>query len=261
MRLSRRAIAAVMALSLITCAEPDTAIDPLVIFAAASLRDVATDFGADFETRHGTRIIFNFAGSNTLAQQIQAAPMADIFLSADRHWVDFLDDNDRTVDGSRRAFLGNRLVLIAHLDAGFEFDEPTDLATANFRFLALADPIAVPAGRYAKAALEQFDWDGSDLWSAVSDRVAPALDVRAALHLVETDPQILGIVYRTDVNTSDKIRVLLELREFEASPIAYWATQIKDGKHPEAASRFLDYLTGSSASEIAERHSFTVRPQ
>ncbi len=255
---SLRALAAFMACSLVACGTSDSSANPLVVFAAASLRDVATDLGADFEAADKTEVVFNFAGSNTLAQQIKAAPKADIFLSADQEWVEFLDQNERTVDGSRRDFLGNRFVLIAHRDATFEIDSPLDLATARFRFLALADPVAVPAGRYARASLERLPWNDSNLWEVVSDRVAPARDVRAALALVETDPEILGIVYQTDTTTSDKIRVLVELPEVPTAPIVYCATQITDGRNPEAAHRFLNYLMSPSAGAIAEQHGFTV---
>ena len=226
------------------------------VFAAASLRDVAGELAAEFEDRHPIEVVFNFAGSNTLAQQIVAAPRADVFLSADSQWVDFLDGAGRTFPGSRRDVFSNRLVLIAHRDAVVEIDEPRDLATAEYRFLALADPEAVPAGRYAKASLERVIVDGGSVWDAVSGRVAPTFDVRAALALVESDPEILGIVYRTDVLAAKKVRSLYEFPPLDELPIHYCAVLIAGGGHPQAARAFLDFLQTPAAAAIAERHGF-----
>ncbi len=249
--------ALLIAALLLACGGPAQQPPRLEIFAAASLRDVVSDLAADFERAEAAEVVLNFAGSNTLAQQIDAAPGADLFLSADRDWIDFLDARGRTVAGTRRDVLSNRLVLIAHRDAVADVDELGDLATAEYRFLALADPQAVPAGRYARRVLERSDAaGGGDLWSAVADRVAPALDVRAALALVESDPEIFGIVYRTDARSSSKVRVLHELPELADAPITYCATLIAGGGQPRLAGRFLDFLTSPEAAAIAERHGF-----
>ncbi len=241
---------------LAACGEPPPERPPLVVFAAASLRDVAAEIGRRFERLHPVEVVFNFAGSNTLAQQIDAAPRADVFLSADPQWVEFLDRHRRTVPGTRRDVLANRLVLIAHRDSAVEVRDPRDLATAEYRFLAVADPAAVPAGRYAKAALQARHHDGTDLWTAVADRLAPALDVRAALALVESDPEILGIVYRTDARTSEQVRVLFEFPAAEEAPITYCATLISGGGNPDSGRLFLDFLTRPEARAIAEGHGF-----
>ncbi len=260
-RLNRRAfgfhrqLPALLAAGLVACAGPPG--EPaLTVYAAASLRDMAVDLAAELERRHQVPVVYNFAGSNTLAQQIRAAPGAGVFLSADEEWIDFLEQQGRTVAGSRRAFLANRLVLIARRDAELEIGDLTDLADAQIRFLALADPRAVPAGRYARAAFERIPWREATLWSALENRIAPALDARAALALVESDPEIAGIVYRTDALTSDEVRVLYELPAAPEAPIRYHAVLIAGGEAPEPGRRFLDFLTGPVAREIAERHGF-----
>ena len=258
--------AAILAAGLAACGGPDPGKTPLVVYAAASLRDVAADLGAEFERRHPVRVVYNFAGSNTLAQQIRAAPGADVFLSADQAWVDFLELAGRTVAGTRRAFLGNRLVLIARTDAGLEIGAVADLGSAEIRFLAVADPEAVPAGRYARQALERLpapgprpgvDGAGGSLWHALGDKIAPALDVRAALALVESDPEIAGIVYRTDALRSDRVRVVHELPAADG-PITYAAALVAGGAAPELGRSYLDFLTSASARAIAERHGFSV---
>ncbi len=258
-------ILALLATSLIACGDPSSDRPSLVVYAAASLRDVAVDFATEFEQRRSppaslredtTRVVYNFAGSNTLAQQIRAAPGADVFLSADEEWVDDLEQAGRIVAGSRRVFLSNRLVLVARRDADFRIDNPRDLAVADLRFLALADPRAVPAGRYARAALEGISWNGGSLWSALADRIAPSLDVRAALALVESDPEIAGIVYQTDAMTSDEVRILYELSSDDDVPIRYSAALVAGGESPELGRRFLEYLISPAARAIAERHGF-----
>ena len=231
-----------------------------MVFAAASLHDVATEVAAAFERRFRTPVIFNFAGSNTLAQQIDAAPGADVFLSADRQWVDFLAAERRTVPETRRPVLANSLVVIAHRDSEIRIEDPRDLARAGYRFLALADPQGVPAGRYARGYLERIDLDGSSLWTAVADRVAPAVDVRAALALVESDPEILGIVYQTDALSSPRVRQLYSFPATGDLPITYWAVLVADGAQPDPARRFLDFWSDPEAQGIAERLGFTKVP-
>jgi molybdate transport system substrate-binding protein len=232
---------------------------PVVVFAAASLREVAADLGRDFERRHGAEVVFNFAGSNTLAQQIDAAPRADVFLSADPQWVDFLAASGRTVPGWRRDFLSNRLVLVARRDSDLEIGDPRDLAAADYRFLAVADPDAVPAGRYARAYLERLSAGPADLWTAVAGRLVPTLDVRAALALVESDPEILGVVYETDALTSPKVRLLYRFPTLDDVPITYCAALLAGGENPELGRRFLDFLDSPAGREIAERHGFETR--
>lgn len=246
----------VLALIGVGCAGEGVAPAGPVVFAAASLQDVAGELAAEFERRERTRVQLNFAGSNTLAQQILAAPGADVFLSADRHWVEVLERAGRVAPDSRRALLGNRLVLVAANGASVRIDRPEELAETEFRFLALADPEAVPAGRYAKGALEEIAIGEESLWQAVSARVAPALDVRAALALVASDPQILGIVYRTDVWKSESVRVLHEFPPRGAALVIYYGALLEDGDRPALGRRFLDFVAGPEGRRITERHGF-----
>ncbi len=244
----------------VACEIGDRGRTQVVVFAAASLRDVAGELARELESRQAIEIAFNFAGSNTLAQQIDAAPGADVFLSADENWVEFLERSGRLVPGSRRHLLSNRLVLIAHRDAEIEIDSLADLITEEYRFVAVADPEAVPAGRYARAYLERSAEDGVDLWSAVSDRVVPALDVRAALALVESDPEILGIVYRTDAKSSERVRVAYEFPPIEEVPIAYWGALVAGGAL-EPGTLFLEFLHTPEAATIIARHGFVSIPR
>jgi molybdate transport system substrate-binding protein len=228
----------------------------LVVFVAASLRDVVQEIGTVFAHKQHIDLVYNFAGSNILAQQIKASRSADVFLSANVDWIDFLEKANLIVPGSRRNFLSNRLVVVSRMDAHFQFSNPRELATLNFSFLALADPEAVPAGRYAKAFLESVELDGGSLWQALKDKVAPTADVRAALGLVESDPLLIGVVYRTDVTTSDKIKLLYEVPQTLHPAITYCAVALKDRLNGWLVEEYLDFLSTPQAAAVYKKHGF-----
>ena len=115
----------------------------------------------------------------------------------------------------------------------------------------------MPAGRYARRALEQIAVDGETLWRRVAGRVAPTLDVRAALALVESDPEILGIVYRTDALGSAGVRVLHEFPDRGAARVTYHGALIADGGQPHLGRRFLDFVSGPEGRRVATGHGFT----
>lgn len=228
------------------------------VFAAASLRDALVEVGRTFEQHHGAvRVQFNFAGSNVLAQQIVAAPgAADVFLSADLDWIDFLEREGLALADARRPVVGNRIVVVAHGDARQELERPEDLAALEFRHLVVANPEAVPGGRYARRWLEGVSLEDGTLWDAVADRVAPALDARAALALVESTPDAVGIVYASDVEGTDRVQVIFEPAPGDQPEIVYGAVQIERADAPSQAGAFLDFLSGPEARASFEAHGF-----
>lgn len=233
---------------------------PLIVFAAASLQNVVDDLGRLFAQDQPVELVYNFAGSNTLAQQINAAPAADVFLSANVHWVDFLGQADRLVEGSRRNFVSNRLALISRHDAPFAITDPRQLSKMDFSFFALANPDAVPAGRYAKAFLQSVKVVDHSLWEIVEDRIAPTPDVRAALGLIESDPAIIGIVYRTDAATSSRVTIQYEIPPQLQQPIIYCAAAVKGRYDNILARRFLDFLGSPQAQVVFTTHGFITDP-
>ena len=230
----------------------------VVVFAAASLRDVVRDIGARFAETHQVDLIYNFAGSNTLAQQLRAAPVADVFLSADPDWVDVLERAGLILPESRRNFLSNRLVLISRKDAEFRLSEPGLLPSLSFTFLAMADPEAVPAGRYARTFLQAVETADRSVWEAVKDRIVPTADVRAVLGLTESDPNIIGIVYRTDALRSDRVQVVYEIPLNLHQPIIYCAAALNNRPQPEITAQFLNFLRSPEAVAIYNTHGFVV---
>ncbi len=233
--------------------------DELLIFAAASLKDALVEVGGRFEERAGIEPQFNFAGSNVLALQLEAAGLTAVFLSADEHWMDYLEQKQLVVAGTRRAVLANQLVIIANRDNPLELRLPSDLVSAPFRFLSLANPEAVPAGRYAKSFLENVTVDGQSIWMQLRDRVAPAPDARAALAMVEAQQDVIGIVYKTDAATSDKVRVVLDVAARLTPAISYAAALVGRGGDLNSERAFLDFLGGAEASKVFRDHGFITR--
>lgn len=261
-------IALLVGLASASC-DDTAAEDELVVFAAASLRDVVAQVGERFEESHGARVRFNFAGSNVLAQQLGAGAKADLFLSADERWIDFVEERGCTIPGTRRRYLRNRLVVVARPDSfvfedlgahgGPVLDRSADLATAPYDSLVLADPDAVPAGRYAREWLERVTLDsGRTLWDALASRVVPTADARAAVALVESDPRLVGVVYATDERRSEKVRALFAPED--QPDIVYGAVRVaRAGRASnEAADSLLGFLFGEGARTVYAAHGFAL---
>jgi molybdate transport system substrate-binding protein len=149
-----------------------------------------------FEARTGDKVVVSYGASNALARQIDAGAPADVFISADLEWMDYLDQRHRLAPGTRVVLLRNTLVLIAPKTSSVTLDIAPGVALAaalGDGKLAMANPDSVPAGRYGKAALETLG-----VWPSIERQVARAENVRAALVLVARGEAPLGIVYRTD---------------------------------------------------------------
>jgi molybdate transport system substrate-binding protein len=245
--------AALLCLLLLAPAVPDGgARQEIVVFAAASLADALTEAGKAFEKTGGARIVFNFAGSNDLARQIEAGAPAHVFLSANREQVERLERSGKVRAGQTFAWLGNSLVVVVPRDSDVK-----RLAGAGgllaFDRLSLADPEAVPAGVYAKAWLER-----EKVWPQLASRVVPALDVRAALAAVAAGNVPAGVVYRTDASSSDRVRVVYQVPADATPDLRYWAAPVATKTGGRAAAGFLVFLRGRKAREIFTRHGFTA---
>lgn len=231
---------------------------------AASLGDVIPEVAEAYRktTAIDVQVVFNLAGSGALAQQVVAAPRADLFLSASESWMDQVEQAGKIVPGSRRPFLTNSLVIAAHREFPGRMESPADLASLPFRYLAIGAPESVPAGRYARDWLESVDLPGGgSLWSRLRERISPAPDVRAALAQVEGNRDVLGIVYATDAGSAgNRIRILYEIPPDRPPTIHYVAARITTGHENPAADAFLDFLSSPEAAAIFRRHGFAPYP-
>lgn len=227
----------------------------LHLFAAISMKDVLEEIVRGFDPGAGTRVLSAFAASSALARQIEHGAPADVFVSADEAWMDYLAGRKLIVADSRRVLAGNRLVLVAGarraLEVRIEPGFPLAQLLGNGR-LALADPAHVPAGRYAQAALSSLG-----VWQAVSARLAAAENVRAALNFVARGEAPLGIVYRTDATAEPRVRIAGVFPPASHPPIVYSAAVTAKGTHPERARRLLGHLVSAESARVFARYGFT----
>ena len=227
----------------------------LIVFAAASLKDALDEANAIYQREKGQQTATSYAASSTLAKQIEAAAPADIFISADLDWMDYLAKRNLVKLETRANLLGNRLVLIAPVNSAVQLAiGPNFLLAAalgNGR-LAIADPNSVPAGKYGKAALEALG-----VWSSVADRLAPAENVRATLALVSRGETPLGIVYQTDADSDKGVKIIGAFPENTHPPIIYPIAVVASSTNP-ATVDYLVYLKSPVARGIFEKNGFTV---
>jgi molybdate transport system substrate-binding protein len=248
----RRLAAFLLCLALAPCAWADT----ITVFAAASLKEALDAAARPFEEKTGHKVSVSYAGSNALAKQIEAGAPATLFISADLDWVDYVEQRGLTIPGTRRNLLGNDLVLIAPANSTTQVKIAPgfDLAAAlGGGRLALANPDAVPAGKYARAALTKLG-----AWQGVEAHVAPAENVRAALALVSRSEAPLGIVYRTDAMADKGVRVVGAFPADSHPPIVYPMVQLK-GATP-ATAQLAEHLAAPATRAIWERYGFRVIP-
>lgn len=234
---------------------PHARTEPVVtVFAAASLTDAVTRIGETYTAKTGIRVRLSFASSSTLARQIEAGAGAEIFLSANALWMDYLKSRSLLAGDRRRAVISNALVLIASTQ--FHPSKPLTptieaLSLDGFKgWLAIGDPAHVPAGLYARQALEHLGQ-----WEALQSRMALSDSVRSALALVGRGEAALGVVYRTDASISKQVRVVAEFPAASHDPIVYPFAITAGHDRPDVRNLF-DYLTGPEAIEIFERYGF-----
>lgn len=235
--------------------EAAAATGPLV-YAASSLSDALTAAADAFATSGRAKPNLSFAGSSALARQIENGAPADLFLSADEQWMDYLSERGLIDRASRINLLQNRLVLIAPRAAPFsaELTGGAQLKAAlKDGKLALADPDAVPAGRYAKAALQNLN-----AWRDLEPHVVRAENVRAALALVARGEAAAGVVYATDARATDDVIVVAEFPSSSHPPVIFPLALV--GKNPSTDARaFYLYLAGEDAAQIFTKFGFMIR--
>lgn len=223
----------------------------VVAFAAASTGGALDEIKRQFGPRHGIDVKTSYAGTSTLAQQVVNGAGAEVFLSANKLWADYLEQKGTVA--KRRDLLGNRLVVIVPADSRIQVQKPADLLAPPIRHLALADPEAVPAGIYAKQALVNLG-----LWDRLKSKVVAGSDVQHALAFVEGGAEA-GIVYATDAAASDSVNVALEIPpELTDEPIRYWVMLLNRGAGKAAAESFYQYLSSPEAAEVFQKHGFFV---
>ncbi len=225
----------------------------LMVFAAASMKNALDEVDAAFSAKNGLKVVASYAASSVLAKQLELGAPADIFVSADAAWMDYAVAK-KVIDASTRVdLLGNSLVLIAPKDAPIDsvaIGHGFDLAgLAGAGRIATGDVRAVPAGKYAKAALETLG-----AWRAVEPKLAMAESVRAALALVARGEAPLGIVYSTDARVEPGVKVIARFPASSHPPIVYPVAATAGAR--AGAAGYLAFLRSSTAKAIFEKYGF-----
>jgi molybdate transport system substrate-binding protein len=218
----------------------------LHVLAAASLTDVLQEISAAYEKEGGDKIVLNLGSSGALARQIQEDAPGDLFLSADEATMNRLA-------GTRKSVLSNTLAVVVLKESKLKMAGAKDLAAPGIRAIALAEPQTVPAGIYAKEYLKKLG-----IWSKVIDRVVPTENVRAALAAVESGDVDAGIVYKTDAEISQKVRIAYEVPRAEGPAISYPFSVLAGAENKEAARKFLAYLEAPHALDIFRKYGFII---
>lgn len=223
----------------------------LTVSAAASLTQAFKDLAPAFEARHpGTRLRFNFSASDALLAQIAKGAPVDVFASADQDTLDRAQAQGLLQPGTRRNFASNRLVVITPADSALSPRTLADLGQPAFQRIALGKPEGVPAGRYAKGALQ-----AAQAWAAVAPKAVYATHVRQALDYVARGEVEAGLVYATDAAVQkDKVKVAFTVPT--ETPITYPVAVVAGSAQAQAAQQFLDFVTSPEAQAVLARHGF-----
>jgi molybdate transport system substrate-binding protein len=225
------------------------------IFAAASMKTALDAIAADFAKQTGATAKISYASSAVLAKQIEQGAPADIFISADLKWMDYLDKAKLLKAGTRRNLLGNALVLIEPADGTSDLKITKGFALAKAigdGKLAVCTVTSCPAGVYGKDALTNLG-----VWNEVEPKLAQADNVRNALALVARGEARFGIVYATDAKAEPKVKVVDTFPESSHKPVTYPIALIATSTNPEAAA-FAAFMTSQSAVKILTGQGFTV---
>ena len=242
------------AIAFLLVAAPWARAETITVFAAASLREALGAAVKPFESATGNKVVVSYAASNALAKQIEAGAPATLFISADLEWMDYVEKRGDVVAGTRRNLLGNDLVLVAPAASAvfLRITPGFDLAKAlGGGRLALANPAAVPAGKYARAALMSLG-----AWAGVEKRLAPVENVRAALALVSRNEAPLGIVYRTDAMADKGVRMVDAFPAGSFPAIVYPMAELKGST--AATHALAQHLASPAARPTWLRYGFHV---
>jgi molybdate transport system substrate-binding protein len=227
----------------------------ITVFAAASLKESLDAVGAEWSKKSGQRVAVSYAASSALAKQIEQDAPADIFISADREWMDYLQDRKRIDARSRFDLVANRLVLIAPATStqiNVALESAALLRALGDGRLAVAETSSVPAGRYAKQSLTKLG-----LWDGVSQHLAQAENVRAAMAFVARGESPLGIVYATDAKAEPKVRVVTSFPKASHEPIIYPVARVVSAD-ATSTKGFLSFLHGDRARNIFKQAGFSI---
>ncbi|QOS99175.1 molybdate ABC transporter substrate-binding protein [Brevibacterium sp. JNUCC-42] len=224
----------------------------IFVSAAASMTDVLQDVKKEYETKHpNVTLTYNFGGSGKLAQQIEQGAPSDLFISASSKDMNSLKEKNLIAEDSLTKLVTNEMVLIAPKESTISVDSFEKITPALVKQFAIGEPSSVPVGRYTEEALTKLG-----LWEKMKPTMVYAKDVRQVLTYVESGNAELGVVYKSDALTSDKIKILATANQEWHSPIVYPAALVKATNHQKEAQEFLTFLTTDFSKSAFEKYGF-----
>jgi molybdate transport system substrate-binding protein len=225
--------------------------DDLVVSAASSLTNAFQDVARVYEAKHpGTKVVLNFAASDVLLRQIANGAPADVFASADQLAMDKAESQGALLQGSRKNFALNQLVLIVPAGSALKVASLKALEQPAIKRIAIGDPASVPVGRYTKNVL-----DAAGAWPALSGKSVLAQNVRQALDYVARDEVDAGFVYATDAAIVPG-KVEVALRVPSATPISYPMAVIAQSRHQAAATSFQNFVLSPQGQALLAKYGF-----
>lgn len=223
------------------------------ISAAASLTEALTEISTEYAKQSNAVLQFNFAASGTLQKQIEEGAPCDIFISASKAHMDKLQDAGIIIDDSRTDLLGNSLTLIAAAEKADVIAGFNSLIDGSVESLSIGEPDSVPAGKYAKEALENLG-----IWNDVEGKIVYAKDVKQVLEYVETGNVDCGLVYRSDALLLDTGKIIEDASEDSHAPIVYPAALIANSDSDKAAAEFFRFLVSDFSKTVFGKYGFMV---
>jgi molybdate transport system substrate-binding protein len=220
----------------------------VLALVAASTKDAMREIAAAFAQDRGGEVRISADDSSKLAQQIVEGVPADLYLSANEKWADFVKEKGLAEEST--LLLGNSLVIVVPRGNPAAVHKPQDLTRSEVKRLAVAGP-TVPAGIYARQALRNLS-----LWGELEGRLVSGENVRFTLAFVERGEAEAGIVYSTDAKISEQVEQVHELDAKTHEPIHYPLVLLKASHDHPAARRFYDYLQTPQAAEVFQKYGF-----
>ncbi|WP_414044311.1 molybdate ABC transporter substrate-binding protein [Macrococcus animalis] len=222
----------------------------LTVSAAASLKDALTEIEKKYESEHNNiDVKLNYGASGALAQQIKSGAPVDIFFSAAQDKVDDLVKDKKIAKTETKPLIYNHLLVVSTLDT----HKLTDLKYDSIKKIAIGNPELVPAGQYGKQALEN-----AKVYESIKHKLVLTKDVRQVLTYVETKNVEAGIVYQSDLASSDKVKYSFKIDDALHDTIQYPIAKIKDTKNSKATNDLYEYLQTDASKKIYKKYGFDI---
>lgn len=225
--------------------------EELIVSAAASLNNAFKEIAVDFEAKHpNDKVLFNFAASGALLQQIAKGAPVDVFASADQETMNQAEQQKLIDTKTRQNFTQNTLVLIVPIDSEINIQQLSELDKKDIKRIAIGNPASVPAGRYTQLALEK-----TGQWQSLQDKFIHTQNVRQALDYVARNEVDVGFVYGSDAAImADKVKVILTVPL--TTSVTYPIAQVEQNKHSQLANDFIKFVMSEQGQQILVKYGF-----